>query len=134
MSRVGWMLAAAAMAATLGSVAGWQREPSASSVDADLVDGAMLFRAKGCAICHAGPESAPSVGSGFPSLADAPSWAGGRRPSLTASQYLSESLREPSAFISPGFSAGSAGPAAAMPALELSDAEVAAIVEYLLAG
>lgn len=135
MSRAGWMSAVAAIAATLGSMVVWQPEPAANSPDAVLVDdGVMLFRAKGCASCHAGPDSAPSLGSGFPSLAGASSWAGERRPNLTASQYLSESIREPWAFVSPEFSPGSAGPTGAMPALELSDAEVAAIVKYLLAG
>lgn len=128
------MLAGAAAVAALSSVAAWQREPVTASTGTASLDGAMLFQAKGCATCHLGPDSTALVGSAFPSLADASSWAGERRPGLTATQYLSESIREPWAFISPDFSPGSAGPTAAMPALKLSDTEVAAIVDYLLAG
>lgn len=128
------MSAVAAIAAALGSVVASQREPLPTSAVTASLDGAELFQAKGCATCHAGPDSAALVGSQFPSLADASSWAGGRRPNLSAWGYLSESMREPWAFVSPEFSPGSGGPMATMPALELSDAEVAAIVEYLLAG
>lgn len=133
-SRAGWMSAIAAIAAALGSVIAWQREPPPTSAATVSLDGAELFQAKGCAACHAGPDSTASLGSQFPSLAGASSWAGDRRPNLTASAYLSESIREPWAFVSPEFSPGGGGPTAAMPALELSDAEVDAIVEYLLAG
>ena len=41
-------------------------------------DGAQLFRAKGCATCHDGPDSTAQFVD-FPSLANAPSWAGDRR-------------------------------------------------------
>lgn len=133
MSRAGWLSTVAAIVATLASLVAWRPAPAATAADVPN-GGEMLFQAKGCAACHVGPDSSPSFRSGFPSLADASSWAGERRPGLTASQYLSESIREPWTFVSPEFSPGAAGPTGAMPVLELSDAEVATIVQYLLAG
>lgn len=127
------MSAIAAVVAVVASMVAWQRDPVPASAAAASLDGATLFRAKGCAACHTGPDSRAFPGDLFPSLADAPSWAADRREGLIAADYLAESIREPWAFPAPGFSAGSAGPTVAMPALELSDAEVAAIVEYLLA-
>lgn len=128
------MSAIAAALTVVSAVVAWEREPTATSAAPVSVEGAVLFQAKGCAACHAGPDSVALVGSQFPSLVEASSWAGSRRPSLTGAEYLSESIREPRAFISPEFSSGSAGSTRAMPALELSDAEVEGIVDYLLAG
>ena len=112
----------------------WQRQPAATLAAPVSLDGAMLFQAKGCAACHRGPDSTAAYGSGFPGLIEASSWADDRRPGLTAAEYLSESIREPWAFARPGFSPGSGGSTRAMPALELSEAEVDAVVDYLLAG
>ena len=133
MSRSGRLFAVASLLAAFGSVVAWQREPE-STAAATSDDGAALFQAKGCAACHDGPDSSAPTGATFPSLADVSTWAGERRPGLSAEQYLTESIREPGAFLSPVFSPGGGGPTTAMPALELTDAEVDAIVEYLLAG
>ena len=91
--------------------------------------GAQLFRAKGCASCHDGPDGTAGFDE-FPSLAEAPSWAGDRRPGLTAEEYVAQSIRDPGAFISPAWVGG--GPITEMPQLGLTEAEIAAIVEYLL--
>jgi cytochrome c1 len=95
------------------------------------LDGASLFRAKGCASCHNGPDSAAPV-SGPPDLRDASSWAGERVPDMTAEEYVTQSIRDPIAVISPEYAPGG-GPATGMPTLALSDAEVEALVGYLLA-
>ena len=153
MTGAGRRWAVAAIVAVVATVVAWQREPAAPaaaaaetqvevavetavSVEAvpPTLDGAALFRAKGCAACHAGPESAAAINGAFPSLASAPYWAGDRRPDLSAAEYLAQSIREPWAFTSPEFTPGAAGPTTAMPALELTGAEIDAIVEYLLAG
>ena len=126
--------AAGAVAALAAAAIGWQREEVASAGpqrERATWDGASLFRAKGCASCHDGPSSTASTE--FPSLADASSWAGSRRGGLLAEEYLAESIREPWAFTSPEFQP-SGGPTTAMPALGLSEAEIDAIVVYLLAG
>ena len=66
----------------------------------------------------------------FPSLANARSWAGERRDGMTAAQYVTESISDPSAFISPAWVSG--GPTTAMPDLGLTATEIAAVVAYLL--
>jgi mono/diheme cytochrome c family protein len=91
------------------------------------VDGAASFQALGCAICHDGPDTTSLVGAG-PPLDDAASWAGERRPGMSAEAYLAESIREPAAFFSPAASFG------AMPDLGLDDEQIDALVDYLLGG
>ena len=107
--------------------------PSLAPPPGGPLDGAAVFRAKGCASCHDGPDTTALVRGAFPSLAEAGEWAAGRRPDRSAGAYLEESVRQPSAFISPAFPRP-AGGTTAMPTLDLSDAEVAAVVAYLLAG
>jgi hypothetical protein len=80
-------------------------------------------------MCHDGPDSTASTG--FPSLADADTWAGERRDGMSAEEYLAQSIREPWAFISPEFEPAG-GPTQAMPALGLREPEIDAIVAYLL--
>lgn len=96
------------------------------------LDGADLFVAKGCAACHVGPDSQPFAGS-FPPLDDASSWAGSRKPGMTAEEYLTESMLSPRAFRSPAW-ISSGGPTDGMPELFLNEVEVDALVAYLLAG
>ncbi|MGD9703893.1 MAG: c-type cytochrome [Acidimicrobiia bacterium] len=134
MSRAGLLAAGAAITAAAASLVGWQTTTTApaEAVDASTLDGAALFKAKGCATCHAGPGSTSQIGS-FPSLSDAPAWAGDRRPGMTAAEYIAESIREPAAFISPAF-VPSGGPTAAMPDLGLTETEIDALVDHLLQG
>ena len=99
---------------------------------AAALDGGQLFRLKGCAGCHAGSATEPVVGAG-PSLADARSWAGDRVVGLSPEEYVSQSMRTPTAFISPAYSGSVGGPGAGqMPLLQLSDDEIDAIVTFLL--
>ena len=121
--------------ASLGTALAWQTEPSATPNTEMAVaqDGAVIFRVKGCASCHTGPETTALTGERYPNLTDASAWAGDRHPEQTAEQYLAASIREPWAFISPAFTP-SGGSGSAMPQLGLSDTEVAAVVNYLLAG
>jgi mono/diheme cytochrome c family protein len=131
------VLYAVGAAAALGaSVFAWTSDrtadaPLAAAPSSAPLDGASLFRAKGCASCHTGPDSAAGV-SEFPNLSDAESWASTRVPGMSASEYITQSIRDPIAVISPQFTSG-IGPTTGMPTLALSDAEVAALVEYLLA-
>jgi mono/diheme cytochrome c family protein len=122
-------------AAIVGSAVVWltDRNGDASPVataDGPALDGASLFRAKGCATCHTGPDSTAG-GQGFPDLSDAQAWAGERVPSMSAQEYIAQSIRDPIAVISPQFDTGSI--TTGMPTLTLSDEEVAALVAYLLA-
>jgi cytochrome c551/c552 len=113
---------------------GWQPVPAGSNPGAShpvpSLDGAELFRVKGCTACHTGPDS-EAVISGPPNLSDAREWAGHRVRGLSAAQYISQSIRDPGAFTSPAFTPN--GPLVAMPTLVVTGAEVAALVRYLLA-
>ena len=129
--RFGLWFAVAALVTT--SLIGWQKaDPVASS--AARLDGAVLFQIMSCSTCHLGPE--PRLGQSIevgPPLAEASAWAGTRRPGYTARAYLIESIREPGVFVSPAYEAPF-GSFPGMPDLGLSDAEVAAVVDYLLRG
>lgn len=127
-------LAAALLAAA--SLFGWQRAtpdlagaPAASPPDATVLDGAVVFRTKGCASCHAAKGTMPPYQFGYPDLTDADAWAGGRRAGLSGEGYIRESVRDPNAVLSPAYRGTSPSP---MPTLPLSDAEVDAVIAYLL--
>jgi mono/diheme cytochrome c family protein len=126
-----WCAIGAVVLAVL-TVATWNRDGDEASADAPPVDGRQLFQAKGCAACHGDPGTDVLNDGGFPSLHAAAVWAGERRRGLTAAAYLAESMRRPEAFISPAWKGG--GPTTAMPRLNLTDAEIDALVEYLLAS
>jgi mono/diheme cytochrome c family protein len=133
-SPIGRLCAIGAMVLAVITIATWDRGEgeavdASTTVAAGAGDGAQLFRAKGCATCHDGPDGRAGFDE-FPSLADAPSWAGDRRPGLSAEQYIAQSIRDPGAFISPAWVGG--GPVTGMPQLGLTEAEIAAIVDYLL--
>ena len=117
----------AGLAAALGVLTAvtWNNDGQAGQPTTHL-DGAQLFRAKGCSSCHVGPDSTTSS-TRYPRLVDASVWAGNRRPGMTAEEYIAQSIREPSAFISPE-STGDA----TMPQLDVSDDEVEALIDYLL--
>jgi len=69
-----------------------------------------------------------------PSLVAAWSWAGDRVDGMSADEYVAESIRSPSAFISPSYTSSQGGPGGGMPLLRVSDGEIDAIVTYLLAS
>jgi mono/diheme cytochrome c family protein len=127
MARPGVVAAAALAAAALSIVVAVARPDGDDPAEA--LGGASLFRIKGCASCHLGPDTSPIVDIGPPLIAAA-SWAGERIEGLSAEEYVEQSMRDPSAFISPAYRPTD-GPAG-MPVLQLSDAEVDALVAYLL--
>jgi mono/diheme cytochrome c family protein len=131
-SPVARLCAIGAVVLAVITIATWDRGTGGAVADGPTTvvgDGAQLFRAKGCASCHDGPDSTAQFVD-FPSLADAPSWAGDRRTGMSAAEYVTQSIREPGAFISPAWVGG--GPTTAMPQLGLTQAEIAAVVDYLL--
>jgi mono/diheme cytochrome c family protein len=95
------------------------------------MSGAELFRVKGCATCHNGPDGASLTQAG-PSLVNVAAWAGERMPDVSADEYVELSIRNPSAFISPVYTGPTGGPGGGMPLLRLSDDEIDALVSYLL--
>jgi cytochrome c oxidase subunit 2 len=96
---------------------------------ADAVAGGRnLFLAKGCAGCHqiAGTSGGIEVGPNLSRLAER---AGERVAGLSAEQYVRASIRTPDAYVVPGY----ANPSP-MPQLPVSDAELDALVAFLLFG
>ena len=129
MIRAGWYAGGAVVAATLSLLSGVARPDDDGSGVA--VSGAELFRTKGCATCHDGPDGTSLTDAG-PSLVGAASWAGERMPDLSADDYVELSIRNPSAFISPEYHGPTGGPGGGMPLLRVSDDEIDALVSYLL--
>ncbi len=92
-----------------------------------VMDGAVVFRLKGCATCHDGPTSAARFAVA-PNLADLAGRAGNRVEGQDAPEYVRQSVRQPRVFVVPGYE--TAFPV--MPALPVSDQELDALVRYLL--
>ena len=92
------------------------------------LDGDALFVAKGCAVCHLAEGAEDGYGIG-PDLRGLPETAGSRVPGMDAEAYVRQSILEPGAF-PPG---GGRDGFEAMPTLPVSQAEVDALVAYLLA-
>jgi mono/diheme cytochrome c family protein len=121
------------------TVVSWsdRRDASDGTTPADptatAVAGSSLFLAKGCAACHGALDGAGDASSFHvaPSLAGAAEWAGERRSGLDAEAYLRESISDPGVFMSPAWSAAG-GPTTGMPTLVVTDAELTALVDYLL--
>lgn len=84
-----------------------------------------MFQAKGCSGCHsvAGVAEFASTGPNLTKLSDV---AGDRVAGMSATAYVTQSIRQPWVFTVDGFGEG------VMPILELSDAEVAVVVGFLL--
>ncbi len=122
------MAAVIAIALTVLTIATWNESTQSTVSDDPPIAGLVLFKAKGCASCHIGPDSSSGNPVG-PPLIGASDWADNRRPGLSATQYLAESMRTLSVFISPALGSGLW---ASMPNLNLSETEIAALVEYLL--
>jgi hypothetical protein len=128
-----------ALVLAAASVLAWRSHPgddevSVPSANAGVsgvanVDGRTLFAAKGCAWCHRSAATEPLV-DGLPDLTTVAEWGGSRRPGLDAAAYVTESVRSPSAVLAPGWSA--VGPTTGMPSLVVTDAELDAIIGYLL--
>ena len=102
--------------------------PASRPADSPTEYGRTLFLAKGCNGCHmrAGQPGVIPVG---PDLTDLARVAGTRRPGLPAEEYVRESLRNPQAFVAPGYSGGTVGQ---LPPLPLRDAEVDTLTAFLL--
>lgn len=137
-------LTAVAVVLAAASVFGWQRHDTSAGASAgeaaaaasptpstppSAAEGATVFRTKGCASCHVARGTTPQYQLGFPDLTEAATWAGTRRPGRSAADYVRESVRDPNAFLSPAFRGGAPSP---MPSLALTDAELDAVVAYLL--
>lgn len=107
-------------AASLALFAG---EP-VESIDTEKI-GVPVFVANGCGGCHAF-EGQPGNSQVGPDLTDLDVVAADRVESLTAEEYVRQSIREPQAYRVAGYGFD-------MPTLELTDREVDQLVTLLLA-
>ena len=90
--------------------------------------GRTLFQQKGCIGCHSVTDKGlVSRTPMAPDLSALGQRAAARRPGLAANAYVKESVRQPQAYIVPGFTE------IEMPTLPVSDTEVEAIAAFLLA-
>jgi cytochrome c oxidase subunit 2 len=121
------LLAVAVAVLAAATALAWGRggggEPAAIA-SAGALDGAALFIAKGCAVCHLAEGAQDGYGIG-PDLRGLPTTAGSRAPGLDAEGYVRQSIRDPGAY-PPGMRG-------AMPTLPVSPSELDALVAYLLA-
>lgn len=65
-----------------------------------LERGRQVYREKGCASCHQIGSEGGTVG---PPLTHIGSLAGTRKPPVSAEDYIRESIRDPGAYVVPGF-------------------------------
>lgn len=123
-----------ALLAAIGTPAGATTAQAVSpppSVTIGASYGEALFFAKGCAGCHSLRDAGiRSPVSGPPDLSSLRLEAGDRRPGMTAAAYVSESLRQPQAYIADEHLSLQFD----MPVLGLSDAEIAALTAFLLSN
>ena len=89
-------------------------------------DGRSLFQAKGCVGCHQRGDLGQFQIA--PNLTGLASWAGTRVEGLDAEEYIRQSITHPQAYVVSGYDG------IEMPTLSLSDAELEAVVEFLLDG
>jgi mono/diheme cytochrome c family protein len=99
-----------------------------ADVPPEIRAGAELFSTNGCVACHAVQGDTRLVG---PSLAGISQSGATRKPGLSAEDYIEESIRQPSAFITEGFP----GPPSLMPPFaeaQISDQDLDNLVRYLM--
>ena len=118
------LLAAGALAAGGGLLTISSGDAADTVAPPPAQDGAALFRAKGCATCHTGPDSTSDVGVG-PELDDLAVTAADRVPGGAIDDYVRRSILDPQAFIAAGSYTG-------MPTLAVTPEELDALVAYLL--
>jgi cytochrome c peroxidase len=95
------------------------------------MDGQALFMGKGiCYTCH----TIDGISEGLigPDLTHIGTDAANRQPGVSARDYITESIREPEAFVAEGVERAPPGLMTAALTANLSDAEVGALVDFLL--
>lgn len=123
-----WLTVALAGVLAIATVAVYRPEPAGPAGDAPA-PAQLLFLAKGCSGCHT-LEGVAQIAAVGPNLTNLAGVAGERIPGVSASDYVRQSLRDPQAFVAPGFETSFV----LMPTLKLSASEVESLVELLLTG
>lgn len=120
-----WLAAAATVVFSVGTGVVYATGPSEvpAPVAGANLDGKTVFLARGCIACHQGPGV--NGGAVGPDLAAVSDVAEDRVPGLDADAYIRQSIRDPQAYLVPGFTS-------TMPTLGLNDEEIDAVVAFLL--
>lgn len=87
-----------------------------------------LFTSKQCITCHTLAAVPGAVGIIGPNLNKIGTDAATRKPGVTAEAYIRESIKDPNAFIAPGFTA----PSLMIPPVPVSDPEITDLVAFLI--
>ena len=99
--------------------------------DPDEEDGQAIFTGLGlCATCHTIEGVATGVVG--PDLTHIGTDAGTRKPSVSAEDYIRESIREPETFVAEGVERATPGVMTSAITANLTDGQVDALVEFLL--
>jgi cytochrome c oxidase subunit 2 len=100
----------------------WLREQGQPAAGGGAEDGEAVFAENGCGSCHTfGPAgSTAEVGPDLDSLSEA-----AEREGQSVEEYVRESILEPNAVVAPGFEPN------VMPTIQLSEAQLEALVRYL---
>ena len=100
----------------------------------DLVaQGRAIYTGKGlCTTCHANQNIPGAVLELGPEHTNIATEAEGREAGLSVEEYLRRSITEPSAFTTPGWEESAELMESTLAAVELSDADVDALVAFLL--
>ncbi len=103
------------------SAADVEPEPGGPAGGSAAERGQELFLSSGCSACHSTGDNRV-VGPGLKGVYErAPS----RKPGMSADDYIKESIKSPNAYVVDGY------PAAMVLSVQLTDAQIADIIEYL---
>ena len=107
---------------------------STSGTGTDLVaQGKAIYTGKGlCTTCHANENIPGAVLELGPDHTNIATEAEGREAGLSVEEYLRRSITEPSAFTTPGWEESAELMASTLEAVSLTDADVDALVAFLL--
>ena len=94
------------------------------------LDGQAIFESGSCAGCHT--IEGLTAGPLGPDLTHIGTDAANRKPGMSAAEYITESIRDPEAFVATGVERAMPGIMVAALTASLSDDEVDALVEFLL--
>ena len=121
-----WLTVALTVVLAIATVS-YYSHPSPTA-DASQSPGELLFLSKGCTGCHS-IQGLATTGRIGPDLTSVGQVAGQRVVGMSAEAYLAQSLATPQAFVVPGYETTTAG---AMPDFNLTEGEIAALIDFLL--
>ncbi len=111
---------------------GESSEPGAAGAgEINLDEVIAAINTGGCTACHTIPGIPNAIGQVGPNLSNIGVDAATRREGYTAEEYIRESLKDPTAFTAPECPTGPCI-TGTMPVLQLNDAQIDAIVSYLI--